>query len=186
MNSEIFEGWIFRRRLLVDMDDETFSGEALLPRGPCEKGDAALVQYFRSHRIPKEDASAIARDISSFSAHLCRSLQRVHALSRPVRIRSGDAEVISFQVGKNKLRLNAPHYQKLKILFDPTEIVWDNVKLEDFHRHVASLLLRYVSLQDTGMQAACPERFFELLRTRFEVNIASCSIFRNLILLLSR
>ena len=169
-SSEIFESWIFARRLFIDIANETFKGDPILPRGHREGENADLFEYFESKNVPRSSAEALIEELGCFSLRLSRALSRrsVNPQSvRCVRLSHGD---VHFRVGKAKLRLNAGHLSKLKSMFQHKDKTWTKAKQKDFDDSVSALLLRYVSLQDTGMQAACPEDVFKFLHQEFSVS----------------
>ncbi|CAM9119404.1 unnamed protein product [Ectocarpus sp. 4 AP-2014] len=184
VKNEMFERWQFSRKL-----KEGRRGDPILPAESFfDPGLDAELQVLGVHKAQSRNLCCeLGRASKSALKTLKKQLRGVVngpaapvlAPSKRVAARKLDGNTYVLQLGKNKLRMNSAHYDKMKDLFSRSRVEgaarWQSFSTEhpppawigDFHDCLFSCLMRYEALQGGGFQASMGGDAFDVLLKRF-------------------
>eukprot|EP00752_Nemacystus_decipiens_P014681 g13077.t1 len=190
--NEMFERWQFSRKL-----KEGRGGDPILPAESFF--DPALDAELRELGVHKSQSRNLCCELGRASKSALKTLRKQlrglvntpgagGALKRRVAVKRVDGSTYVLQLGKNKLRMNSAHYDKMKELFRracvqgsakslsswssaagtalgrsgkgaPSPAAWAG----DFHDSLFACLMRYEALQGGGFQASMGGDAFDVL-----------------------
>ncbi|CBJ26613.1 conserved unknown protein [Ectocarpus siliculosus] len=184
VKNEMFERWQFSRKL-----KEGRGGDPILPAESFF--DPGLDAELQALGVHKAQSRNLCCELGRASKSALKTLKKqlrgvvngpaaaVSAPSKRVAARKLDGNTYVLQLGKNKLRMNSAHYDKMKELFSRSRVegaarrqssstehpppAW----IGDFHDCLFSCLMRYEALQGGGFQASMGGDAFDVLLKRF-------------------
>ncbi|CAN0204456.1 unnamed protein product [Ectocarpus sp. 12 AP-2014] len=184
VKNEMFERWQFSRKL-----KEGRGGDPILPAESFF--DPGLDAELQALGVHKAQSRNLCCELGRASKSALKTLKKqlrgvvngpaapVLAPSKRVATKKLDGNTYVLQLGKNKLRMNSAHYDKMKELFSRSRVEgaarWQSSSTEhpppawisEFHDCLFSCLMRYEALQGGGFQASMGGDAFDVLLRRF-------------------
>ncbi|XXQ32862.1 PCIF1 WW domain-containing protein [Plasmodiophora brassicae] len=159
-DNEVFDKWIFTRQALCNQGDMR---DPMIPCGHNALLDETLIGDL-SYFMDPEPASHIARRLGQLGRQSVNALTRVaDQPSGQVAVKCNPDGHVHVKCGRTVTKVSPSHYVKLKSMY--------RGKPSEFNTRLFALLMRYVALSDTGMQAACNEDVFRVLLADFDVRM---------------
>lgn len=171
-----FERWLLNSKLNeqnLNLNKDLY--EPVLPESKMI--DKELVSDLIRISITKNEANKIASQLAIESLELVKKIREEPINNSKINVIQ-HKYTLDINYENKLLKINDSHYKKLKIQFfryGLTEKQKKNGENDEnnillFHQALFVMLARYHSIQGHGYQAACNEKFFEILHEYFDVS----------------